>query len=115
MWGAFDVWAVVVTWHRRWVSLASSAAGDVTWLVALAWHRRPSSLALLGASDVASVGGVVGGVWGPFGGRDVVSLGASRIDRLAPDWPRSGQSPGGSTAAVLATHSGVGGGGWWWW
>ena len=64
MWGAFDVWVVVVTWCRHWVSLASSAAGDVAWLAALAWRCWPSSLALLGASDVASVGGIVGGVWG---------------------------------------------------
>ena len=46
-----------------------------------------------------------------FGGCDVASLGAGRIDGLTPDWPRSGQSPGGSMAAVLAAHSGVGGGG----
>ena len=46
-----------------------------------------------------------------FGGRDVASLGAGGIDELAPDWPRSGQSPGGSTVAVLATRSGGGGGG----
>ena len=111
MWGAFDIWVVVVMWHRRWVSLASSAAGDMAWLAALAWHCWLSSLALLGASDVASVGGIVGGVWGPY----VASLGAGGIDGLTPDWPRSGQSPGGSMAAVLATHSGVGGGGWWWW
>ena len=50
-----------------------------------------------------------------FGGRDVASLGAGGIDELAPDWPRSGQSPGGSTVAVLATRSGGGGGRWWWW
>ena len=55
MWGAFDIWAVVVTWRRRWVSLASSVAGDMAWLAALA---------LLGASDVVSVGGILGGVWG---------------------------------------------------
>ena len=65
MWGAFDVWAVVVMWRRRWVLLASSAAGDVAWLAALVWRCRPLSLALLGASDVALVGGVVGSVWGP--------------------------------------------------
>ena len=56
-----------------------------------------------------------GALLAAFGGRDVASLGAGGIDGLAPDWPRSGQSPGGSTAAVLAAHSGVGGGGWWWW
>ena len=65
MWGAFNVWAVVVMWRCRWVLLASSAAGDMAWLAALAWRRRPSSLALLGASDMVSVGGVVGGIWGP--------------------------------------------------
>ena len=48
MWGAFDVWAVVVTWRRRWVSLASSAAGDLAWLAALAWCRRPSSSVVVG-------------------------------------------------------------------
>ena len=52
-------------WRCRWVLLASSAAGDMAWLAALAWRRRPSSLALLGASDMVSVGGVVGGIWGP--------------------------------------------------
>ena len=65
MWWVFDVWAVVVTWRRRWASLVSSAAGDVAWLAALAWRHQPSSLALLGAGDVALVGGVVGGIWGP--------------------------------------------------
>ena len=51
-----------------------------------------------------------------FGGRDVASLGAGGIDEPAPDWPKSGQSPGGSTAAVLAARGGGGGGGlWWWW
>jgi hypothetical protein len=55
MWAAFDVWAVVVTWRRRWAWLAWLAAGDVVWLAVLAW---------LGAGDVASsaiVVGVVGG------------------------------------------------------
>ena len=65
MWWVFDVWAVVVTWRHRWAWLASSAAGDVAWLAALAWRHQPSSLALLGAGDMASVGGVVGGIWGP--------------------------------------------------
>ena len=45
-----------------------------------------------------------------FGGCDVASLGAGGIDELALDWPRSGQSPGGSMVAVLATRSGGGGG-----
>ena len=59
--------------------------------VPVTWRRRESSLASLGASDVASFGGV---------------------DEPAPDWPKCGQSPGGSTAVVAATHGG--GGGWWW-
>jgi len=50
-----------------------------------------------------------------FGGRDVALLGAGGIDEPAPDWPKSGQSPGGSTAAVLAARGGGGGGGLWWW
>ena len=54
-----------------------------------------------------------GALLAAFGRRDVASLGAGGIDELAPDWPRSGQSPGGSTVAVLATRSG--GGRWWWW
>jgi len=71
MWGAFDVWAVVVTWRRRWASLASSAAGDVAWLAVLAWlgagdvASSAVVVGVVGAGDVASVGGVVGGVWGP--------------------------------------------------
>ena len=65
MWWAFDVWVVVVTWRHRWAWLVLSAAGDVAWLAALAWRRQLSSLALLGAGDMASVGGVVGSVWGP--------------------------------------------------
>ena len=48
MWGVFDVWAVVVAWHRHWVSLALSAAGDVAWLAALAWRRRLSSSVVVG-------------------------------------------------------------------
>ena len=47
---------------------------------------------------------------GAFGSRDVASLGAGGIDELAPDWPKSGQSPGGSTAAVVAARNGGGGG-----
>ena len=47
---------------------------------------------------------------GAFGGRDVASLGAGGIDELTPDWPKSGQSPGGLTAAVAAARNGGGGG-----
>ena len=38
------------------------------------------------------------------------SLGAGGIDELAPAWPKSGHSPGGSTAAVAAARKGGGGG-----
>ena len=51
-----------------------------------------------------------GALLGAFGGRDVALLGAGGIDELAPDWPKSGQSPGGSTAAVAAACNGGGGG-----
>ena len=44
----------------------------------------------------------------------MASLGAGGIDELAPDWPKRGQSPGGSTAAVAAARNGGGGGQWWW-
>ena len=48
-----------------------------------------------------------------FGGSDMVLLGTSGINELTPDWPKSGQSPGGSKAAVAATCNGGGGGRWW--
>jgi hypothetical protein len=51
-----------------------------------------------------------GALLAAFGGRDVASLGAGGIDELAPDVPKSGQSPGGSTAAVAAARNGGGGG-----
>ena len=38
------------------------------------------------------------------------SLGTGGIDELAPAWPKSGHSPGGSTAAVVAARTGGGGG-----
>ena len=44
----------------------------------------------------------------------MASLGADGINELAPDWPKSGQSPGGSTEAVVATHNSGSGGQWWW-
>jgi len=114
----------VVTWRRRWASFgASLAAGDVA--------SSASSLALslvsLGAGDVASLGVVVGVVgrrrwrrWVPVTWRrresslasleasDVASFGGG-VDEPAPDWPKCGQSPGGSTAAVAAAHGGGGG------
>ena len=37
-------------------------------------------------------------------------LGDGGSDELTPGWPKSGQSPGCSTAAVLAARSGGGGG-----
>jgi hypothetical protein len=40
------------------------------------------------------------------------TLGAGGIDELTPDWPKRGQSPGGSTAAMAAARNGAGGG-WW--
>ena len=40
----------------------------------------------------------------------MASLGAGRIDELTPDWPKSGQSLGGSMAAVVAARNGGGGG-----
>ena len=46
---------------------------------------------------------------GAFGGRDVALLGAGGIDELALDWPKSGQSPGGSMAVVVAVRNGGGG------
>ena len=49
-----------------------------------------------------------------FGGHDMVSLDAGGINELTPDWPKGGQSLGGSTAAVAAARNG-GGGEWWWW
>ena len=49
-----------------------------------------------------------------LGDGDVValaaSLGAGGIDELAPAWPKSGHSPGGSTAVVVAARTGGGGG-----
>ena len=51
-----------------------------------------------------------GALLGALGSCDVASLGAGGIDELAPDWPKSGQSPGGSTAVVAATCTGGGGG-----
>jgi hypothetical protein len=62
------------------------------------WRRQEVAWASLVAGDVASGGGVVGG-----GG----------VDEPAPGWPRCGQSPGRSMAAVAAAHGG--GGEWWWW
>ena len=41
---------------------------------------------LLGAGDAASVGGIIGCVWGG----DVASLDAGGIDELAPAWPQGG-------------------------
>ena len=51
-----------------------------------------------------------GALLGAFGGRDVALLGTGGIDELTPDWPKSGQSPGGSTAAVVAARNSGGGG-----
>ena len=44
--------------------------------------------------------------------RLAASLGGGGVDEPAPDWPKCGQSLGGSTVAVAAAHGG--GGGWWW-
>ena len=55
-----------------------------------------------------------GALLGALGSCDVASLGAGGIDELAPDWPKSGQSPGGSTAVVAAMRNGGSGGQWWW-
>jgi len=41
--------------------------------------------------------------------RLVALLGGGSIDEPAPDWPKCGQSLGGSTAAVVAAHGGGGG------
>ena len=49
-----------------------------------------------------------------FGGSDMALLGASRINELTLDWPKSGQSLGGSMVVVVATCNGGGGGRWWW-
>ena len=40
----------------------------------------------------------------------VALLGAGGINKLALAWPKSGHSPGGSMAAVVAARSGGGGG-----
>ena len=37
-------------------------------------------------------------------------LSGSGVDEPAPDWPKCGQSPGRSMAAVAAAHDGGGGG-----
>jgi len=71
-----------VTWRGWGACAAVLRGGDVAAFAAL--------LAASGASDVALVGGIVDGI----GGRDVAllvgSLGAGRIDKLAPVWPRCG-------------------------
>ena len=113
-----------VTWRCWETSLGSLGAGDVASVggfeAASSGCREPSGggdVALCAAFLTASEP-VTWRPWGAllaaFGGRDVASLDAGGIDELAPDWPKGGQSPGGSTAAVAAARNG-GGGEWWWW
>ena len=81
-------------------SRCQEALGGVTWhcLWLFQWHWELVMWHWWGA------------LLGAFGGHNVASLGAGRIDELTPDWPESGQLPEGSTVVVAAMHNGGGGG-----
>ena len=72
----------------------------VTWrAIGSRWAGSRALLGRLLGSDVAGSWALLGGV-----------VGGGGVDEHTPGWPKHGQSPGRSMAAVAATHGG--GGGW---
>lgn len=85
-----------------WAVIGRHQVGSwaVTWrAIGSHWAGSRALLGRLSGSDVA-------GSWASLVG----VVGGGGIDEQAPGWPKHGQSPGRSMAAVAAMHSG--GGGW---
>ena len=125
-----------ITWLGDAASLGLSGTSDVALLGSIVgviggqwrgvgWGVSSRCREALGGGDVALFAAFwqhrelvtwrwSGALLGAFGSHDVVSLGAGRINKLAPDWPKSGQSQGGSMVAVAAACNGGSGRQWWW-
>ena len=120
-------------WHSTWAVSLSLAGDDVAAVLGVVrwWHGglvgivgwwRGVFMGFVGRRCWVLMWCIHGRCWVLLGGvigcevagSWATLLGAGRVDELTLDWPKSGRSLGGPTAAVAATRN-SGGGGWWWW